>query len=618
MEFILGCNYWASHAGAEMWTDWNAEVVEHDLKLLSQNGVRYLRVFPNWRDFQPVMPLYTEKGGFYEFRLEGGRLPDNPYYVENVMMERFTILCDLASRYQIRLIVGLLTGWMSGRLFLPSALYGKNLFTDPTALLFEQKFIRGFVSCLKNHPAIYAWDLGNECNCMSTVTSPEEAENWTSIISNAIRSSDPGRPIISGMHSLTLEENFTIRGQAENTDMLTTHPYPLWVPHCSKDPMISIRTLLHATAETTLYSSVGHKPCLVEEIGTMGPMICNDAAAADFMRVNLFSCWAAGSPGLMWWCAHEQTQLTTAPYSWNMCERELGLLTVKKEPKPAIAEMDRFGRWLTDSGLSLPDSEKDAVCLLTKGQDHWGIAYMTYILAVQAGLRITFHDAREPLPDASVYLMPSVSGTLVMPLERYQELKARVAEGSLLYISNQDAFLTEFEELTGLQITDSCFPDSGDTMLLDGFPLPIRQKKQLRLNAAGAEVLACDSSQMPVLSANRYHKGTVYFLNFPLEQMLLEKSNAFDCSYELIYKKIFGRVLDGHLVRSECPFIGITVHHGARTFAVLVNYSDNGHETALTLQKGCRIHKVLYGSPDFIPRCDALVLELELTGNHEG
>ena len=60
------------------------------------------------------------------------------------------------------------------------------------------------------------------------------------------------------------------------TDMLTTHPYPYFVPHCSKDKFSSMRTLLHATTETKYYSDLGRKPCLVEEIGNLGPMMCDN------------------------------------------------------------------------------------------------------------------------------------------------------------------------------------------------------------------------------------------------------------------------------------------------------------------------------------------------------
>ena len=54
MDFQLGCNYWASHAGIYMWRSWDKQVVEQDLQRLQKCGIRVLRVFPLWSDFQPL------------------------------------------------------------------------------------------------------------------------------------------------------------------------------------------------------------------------------------------------------------------------------------------------------------------------------------------------------------------------------------------------------------------------------------------------------------------------------------------------------------------------------------------------------------------------------------
>ena len=35
MKYILGCNYWASNAGAEMWADFDPDAIDADLSLLS-------------------------------------------------------------------------------------------------------------------------------------------------------------------------------------------------------------------------------------------------------------------------------------------------------------------------------------------------------------------------------------------------------------------------------------------------------------------------------------------------------------------------------------------------------------------------------------------------------
>ncbi len=45
-SFVVGCNYWASHAGTQMWSDWQPEIVEADLRQLAEGGLQVLRVFP--------------------------------------------------------------------------------------------------------------------------------------------------------------------------------------------------------------------------------------------------------------------------------------------------------------------------------------------------------------------------------------------------------------------------------------------------------------------------------------------------------------------------------------------------------------------------------------------
>ena len=53
-KFFTGCNYWASHAGTNMWHDWRPDIVEQDFKALSEANIKVLRIFPLWSDFQPL------------------------------------------------------------------------------------------------------------------------------------------------------------------------------------------------------------------------------------------------------------------------------------------------------------------------------------------------------------------------------------------------------------------------------------------------------------------------------------------------------------------------------------------------------------------------------------
>lgn len=611
-KYLLGTNYWASHAGIDMWKNWDAHIVDGDLKCLAQYGVTCLRVFPNWRDFQPVEPLYGEKGSKREPRLKGNELPKNPYYLDEEMVTHFREFCQIAQRHGMNLVIGLITGWMSGRLFVPPLLWGKDIYKDPTALKYQQLLVQGMVTYLKDETCVCAWDLGNECNCMGEVSSADEAYNWTLIMKNAIKAVDPDRPVISGMHSLEVSGAWNIQDQGEITDILTTHPYPFWVEHCSVDPIDSLRTLLHATIQNRYYQTVGKKPCLVEEIGTMGPMICNEELAADFMRINLLSNWCNGAAGLLWWCANDQTHLTVPPYDWNMCERELGMLDRDRNPKSMLLEMKKFSEFLDSSKLELPALTADGLCILTRGQDHWGVAYMSGILAKEAGMTLDYAYCEQELPDYGIYMLPSVQ-TECMYKSNYDKLKEKIKAGAVLYISLDNGFFTEFEELAGVRVEHSCKSGKDGSFYLDRtVPIPYSRTHTYILKETRATVLARDESGNPVFTAAAYGQGQVYVLNFPLEAMLLNQAEAFLGDHHMIYQKVFAGRLSDKLVISEDKYVAVTEHHDQdKHFACILNYSNADRELHLDIKKDWTIKKIPYGNASHIRACDGVIMELE-------
>ena len=591
-----------------MWKNWDDEQVERDMQDLSEYGVKYLRVFPNWKDFQPVMPVYGGEGRIKEYMLEGCREPENPWYLDEVMLDRFGKFCTVAEKYGMKLIVGLITGWMSGRLFIPSALNGKNLCTDPVALKFELLMVRGIVSRFCDRDVIYAWNLGNECNCMSKVNTREEAMVWTAAVSNAIRAADPDRPVISGMHSLSVDRDaWRITDLADWNDILTTHPYAYFVPYCRNDPIDSIRTLMHGTCETMLYASVGKKPCLVEELGTLGPNICNDDISGSFMRLNLISNWANGSAGLLWWCAHEQLNLETPPYNWFMLERELGMLDINRRPKPILKEMKKFSDWLGTVDFELEAPVKDALILLTKEQDCWATAFMSFILGKQAGVTLDFLAPNLDIPDSAVYFMPSVHSGCPLYARYYNQLLDKVYNGAVLYVSNGDAFFNKREEVFGASVISSEDTYDSGTFTFNGSVIPYERYCKVGIEPTTAQVLANDGNGKPIFTVNNFGKGKIYYLNFPLEDMLSRQNHAFDGGAYKIYEYVLKELLEKKTVRKLNSKVGVTENG---SIATVINYSNEPVKTGLYLQNGKRIGHIFRGNPDYLEPCDGAVFEI--------
>jgi hypothetical protein len=610
-SFVVGANYWASHAGTAMWREWRPDVVERDFKTLAAEGLQVLRVFPLWPDFQPLTQLYGGAGRPVEIRHGEATLPVTEAGHAGVsakMMAHFTEFTQLAARYDLKLIVGLLTGWMSGRLFVPPALEGRNVLTDPVALLWETRFVQYFVRHFKDDPAIAAWDLGNECNCMAPVPGHEAAWAWTAAIVNAIRAADATRPVVSGMHSLTPTGEWRMQDQGELTDVLTTHPYPVFTPHCNQDPVNTIRTQLHATAESLFYADLGGKPCFAEELGTLGPMVASDAVAADFIRAGLFSLWAHDLRGLLWWCANDQTELTDAPYDWYSMERELGILRTDGTPKPVLKEFGKFRAFVDNLPQPLPPRNKEAVCILSADQDQWGVAYSAFVLAKQAGFDLEFQYEAQPLKQANLYLLPCIGGHRVIHRRRYMELMARVAEGATLYLSYAGGFMSHFEALTGLKVLTRDKRAGVTQLTWSDTDFTLGGDYKLALEATRAEVLGAEVDGNPAFTVAPYGKGRVYFLGFPLEMTLTTTPGAFHTAeaqpFWMIYRHIAQPFMQTRAVVKHHPMLGVTEHPlDARSrVVVVINYSPEPVETTLNLTSGWKLGPIWYGAT--APECD--------------
>ena len=619
MDFILGCNYWASNAGADMWRDFDADAIEKNITLLAEYGIKHMRIFPNWRDFQPVQPIMKNRGIIIDYYLEGDKISENPYYLDPVMMDRFQFLLDVCEKHHIKTVIGLVTGWMSGRLYVPSLLYHKNVLTDPLAIYFEQLFIKGFVSRFKDHPAVYAWDLGNECNCMADATRVE-AVNWTATISNAIRAVDPEHPIVSGMHGLTVgrgngeyDKAWQIKDQAMFTDMLTTHPYPYFCAHTRKDATLSLRTTMHATAQTKYYAEIGQVPCMAEEIGTLGPMVCDNENAAHFLRLNMFSLWANGASGVMWWCANDQNELTNIPYTEQKIEQELGMLFSDHTPKPVLHEMKAFSTFLDSLDFTLPKAETDAVCLLSEGQDQWGAGYMTHILLRQAGLNASFAFVNDPLPESDLYIMPSIAGATVLHQKQYDALKDKVRNGADLYLSVDSGILSGFEAFTGMRVTDSYDHPGTSTVILEDTKISVQKTRHYILESVGAQILAYDSDNHPAISVYPYGKGHVYLVNFPLETGLLNRHDGFSGQEYQIYRKLFASYIDRQPVVVSNINLALTCHRGADClYVVVINHSDQVQPLAPDIRFKYKDLEVLHGDSEQVQPYDACVVKFML------
>ncbi len=587
-RFYTGCNYWASHAGLYMWRRWNPAVVEKDIAELAKNGVNVMRVFPLWPDFQPLTRLLGGGGADRGLAQNDGPLR-NAAGVDEEMMKRFRFMCDVARKHDVKLVVGLITGWMSGRLFVPPAFEAKNVLTDAEVMTWQTRFVRHFVREMKDHPAIAGWDLGNECNCMAWKDiGAAESWLWMNTIASAIRLEDPTRPVVSGMHgcSNVRDEKWNLYQQGELMDVLTTHPYPLFTPNCAKDPFNTMRSETHPAAESLLYSGLSGKHCFVEEAGDLGRCTGSPERSAANMRCAMFTSWANGLGAYVWWCGFDQQHLDFPPYTWNAVERELGLFTKAYEAKPQLKAMGAFQAFLKalpPEVRNLPPRQVDAVVLVSDRENAWASAFGAYLLARQAGFDVAFASAEQfPLPKSRLYILPAGNGCDPYSYEAWCAALKAAEEGATLLLSKGNGTrYSDFLAATGNEIDFFCQQGVATKFELKDYPgraIDAWDATRTEITPKGSFVLGASASGRAMVTSRAYGRGRVLYCNFPIESDSVHRTDCFTGANPnpryLVYKAAAKAAGIVRAVRKELPGVGITEHRlpDGRVVCVAVNY----------------------------------------------
>jgi len=599
-SFLIGCNYWASNAGMYMWRNFDANVVEKDFALLSSHGVDTVRIFPLWPDFQPIdnQLIFREK----PFGLRNGDEPLKTVAgLDKKQIKNFGVVLDLAEKYNLKVIVALITGWMSGRLFVPPFLMNKNPLTDPQSIVWECRFIREFIPHFIDRKCIIAWEPGNECNCLDCTLqkehaiTPDQAELWLSSITHAIRVADPTRPVYSGMHSLRINNEWSLNTLALYTDMQTTHPYPAFTPYCNKEGLNSMRAALHAAAESTYYADITNQTCLVEEIGSLSPGTLSDSFIPEYIEKSMISSFQYNTTGYLWWCGFEQNTFNFSPYDGSAYERELGLAYQDHTPKPALLAFNKMQNVISEIG-ELPPHQKDAVFIDTSmyDNDDWTVVYGAFCLAAQAGYTLKFSHKTLPLEDANLYIISVSDDT---HLRYFDKLLKNIENGAKVVLSYNGGILSNFEKLTGLKVEARENIQITRNFTCNQKPISLSSPINLVVQEDTANVLIRDENGAIVLSENKIGNGCVYFLNAALEASYTNAYNPTLTNMSELYSFFFKDVQKIMSFKSNMCTVTYHPYNNGKIGVMLTNF-DKNREIEYTLDENYIIEKTLYSNAE--------------------
>ncbi|MBI4977159.1 MAG: cellulase family glycosylhydrolase [Spirochaetes bacterium] len=606
-SFLLGVNYWPRHRGPRMWSEFNADEIDGEFAEIKAMGMNTVRIFPVWDDFQPLKEVGVGDK-WREIVMRNDEMTssiENPAMIDEKMMKHFDTVLALADKHGLKLIVALMTGWMSGMLFDVSWRKNRNIYTDPFMMKWQLLYCGTFAKRYSDSKTIIGWEYGNEHNCFMHCPTGESAWTWLRSIANEIRVNDRNHPVVSGMHSLTPYATdgtpWGIDATADSADVFTVHPYPPFTPGTFMDSLNSMRPNLHATAESRFYASLGKKPCLCEETGTLGDTNLSELSSADFIRRRLFSLFANGDLGCIWWCGVDFSCGEKLPYRWVQMENDgLGLIDVNKRVKPAGQEFKKFSA-VTAKLPKLPDTKKRAAIVIRDreigGGEKWTLFYNAYVLCKQAGIEADFVYPHDSLDNYDLIICPSIAGHSNYFATSWNRIMKRVANGATLFLSYDGGHFTRSAEVFGLTRTDrepmkpgmTAKAESSVPKSLKDLTLTVKQEWNLNLRDTSGTVLMRWNDGTPAMTEHAFGKGKAIFLGVGIEAQRGRTNYALENdSVWRVYD--FLRTTAGiteKIELADAPFIERTYHavSDKEGYFTVINHTDKDISVSITAEK---------------------------------
>ncbi|MBL0346676.1 cellulase family glycosylhydrolase [Candidatus Villigracilis affinis] len=380
--FTLGVNYWPRRKAMYWWSDFDAGEVREEFSVIKEIGMNVVRLFLLWDDFQP-----------------------EPNSVAKDKIDNLVKVADIAAENGLGLDITFFTGHMSGPNWSPRWLLGgdlppkahdwirdivsegkktdkgyRNMFHDEMALNATRLLLKTVVTTLKDHPAVWMWNLGNEPDLFAWPNSSDEGAAWVKEMVGLIKSIDPKHPVTIGLHGdgLHRDNGLRIDKVYANTDVAVMHSYPMYTPWARQplDPDFVPFTC-------ALTAALAGKPVLMEEFGgctalpgeatytmkwteTNGrereQFMASEEDFAEFLRLTIPKLQHSGATGAMLWCyADYIPELWDVPPCQNsQHERFFGLVRPDGSLKPHAKVIQEFAK-TNPQVLPIPEYAKLAV-----------------------------------------------------------------------------------------------------------------------------------------------------------------------------------------------------------------------------------------------------------------
>ncbi|NWF91876.1 MAG: beta-galactosidase [Syntrophaceae bacterium] len=346
-EFITGVNYWPIESAINWWHGFDASVVEDDFSRIQEAGLKVVRIFLLWEDFQPL-----------------------PKKVSTKALDELVHVLEIAHRKSLLILPTLFTGHMSGVNYLPLWMLelkesddrfpvfseGKrrrnrirNFYSDREVMEAQKYLVREVSSALHGHPSLWAWDLGNEPSNLAIPNTKEEALIWLEEMVSEVKKRNEAVSVTLGLHQEDLEEDRKMGPKEVGAfcDFLSMHTYPIYARWADSPLDEEVSPFLGLLTQW-----LGSKEVLIEEVGVPCSRepeeegVYSEEKAYGYYERLLTKLRNFPFLGALFWCYGDYAKSLwgQAPFDKNRHERYFGLFREDRSPKPHVSLLKNVQR----------------------------------------------------------------------------------------------------------------------------------------------------------------------------------------------------------------------------------------------------------------------------------
>lgn len=513
--FPVGVNYYPLDAETQSYDDWYTGDAEADMAVLAEARMSLVRVFVSWKMLEPQVGQYDEDA-----------------------LERLQVVIDAARTHKIQVVVCFFADDRLAEMV--DVPWGKKRDprTDSYLIGREIALVQKIVNRFRADTAVFAWDLANEAFC-SGFEDAGALDAWVEQMRDAVREVDPERPVIVSVDPETLFRHTGVdpRAAIDRCEFAVSHVTSAYRAYAAEGPVTSGPSTY---VDSFLLRAAAHDlPVLLDDVGLAG-LEQSQAEEAAHARTVLYSALMNRAAGVLMRRYRDVDTERREPYFRDPFEVLVGLADIEGEPKPALAEVERFIRTCARIDLRrytlLP--ERTAVLIPAErfeplpnlaGLYEPRACLTAYIAAKRAHVPVTVVRESDDFTAYSVLIVPSA---FRLAEETWERLRAYVQEGGSLVFSYgggdphpavREVFGVEFLGDGGGRETISCRIAQPDVLgPLVSFDAKLELPNHALLGHGGSTVVATDAKGSPLLTVNQLGQGRAVYISLPIERAIAQ------------------------------------------------------------------------------------------------